>query len=161
MAGRRNPTTLTLPSDRELVITRVFDAPRELVFEAWTRAEHVRHWYGLRRMTLVVCEIDLRVGGRWRFVVRDPEDGNDYGFTGVYREIVPPERLVYTEGFEGLPGHEALTTLTFAEQEGKTALTIRLLYRSAEDRDTQLRLGMEPGMRETLDRLAEHLATLA
>ena len=108
-------------------------------------------------MTLVLCEIDLRVGGTWRYVLRDP-GGNEFGFSGVYREIVPPERLVSTEGFEGLPGHEYLATLTLEEHDGKTTMTNRLLYQSVEDRDGHIQSGMEPGMRETLDRLAEHLA---
>ena len=153
-------TTLTLPSDRELVITRTFDAPRRLVFEAMTTPEHVRRWYGPRRLTMTVCEIDLRVGGSWRYVVRDP-DGNEFGFSGVYREIVPPERLVTTEGFEGMPGHEYIATLTLDEHDGRTTLTNTLLYQSVEDRTGHMQSGMEPGMRETLDRLAELLATLA
>ncbi|HLZ25686.1 MAG TPA: SRPBCC family protein [Chloroflexota bacterium] len=160
MTNTTSDTTVTLPSDRELVITRTFDAPRALVFEAMTRPEHVRHWYGPRRFTLVLCEIDLRVGGAWRYVLRDPS-GAEYGFSGVYREIVPPERLVSTEGFEGMPGHEYLATLTLDEHDGKTTLTNTLLYQSVEDRDGHLQSGMEPGMRETLDRLAELLATLA
>jgi uncharacterized protein YndB with AHSA1/START domain len=153
-------TTLTMPSDRELVITRTFDAPRWLVFEAMTTPEHVRRWYGPRRLTMTVCEIDLRVGGRWRYVVRDP-DGNEFGFSGVYREIVPPERLVTTESFEGMPGHEYIATLTLDEHDGRTTLTNTLLYQSVEDRTGHMQSGMEPGMRETLDRLAELLATLA
>src|SRR5450631_4875424 len=152
-------TTLTMPSDRELVITRTFDAPRRLVFEAMTTPEHVRRWYGPRRLTMTVCEIDLRVGGRWRYVVRDP-DGNEFGFSGVYREIVPPERLVTTEGFEGMPGHDYIATLTLDEHDGRTTLTNTLLYQSVEDRTGHMQSGMEPGMRETLDRLAELLATL-
>jgi uncharacterized protein YndB with AHSA1/START domain len=120
----------------------------------------VRHWYGPRRLTMTVCEIDLRVGGSWRYVVRDP-DGNEFGFSGVYREIVPPERLVTTEGFEGMPGHDYIATLTLDEHDGKTTLTNTLLYQSVEDRTGHIQSGMEPGMRETLDRLAELLATLA
>jgi uncharacterized protein YndB with AHSA1/START domain len=153
-------TTLTTPSDREIVITRVVDAPRRLVFAAWTTPEHVARWYGPSTMTLVVCDIDLRPGGAWRFVLRGP-DGRDYAFSGVYREIVPPERLVYTDGFEGMPSHEALVTLTFDERDGKTTITSTSLYQSVEDRDAHIRSGMEAGMVETLDRLAEHLQTMA
>jgi len=87
--------TFTIPSDREIVSTRVFDVPRRLVFEAWTKPEHVKRWYGLRVLTMTVCEIDLRPGGAYRYVLRGP-DGTDYAFSGVYREIVPPSRLVYT-----------------------------------------------------------------
>jgi uncharacterized protein YndB with AHSA1/START domain len=152
-------TTLTMPSDREIVITRAFDAPRRLVFEALTRPEHVKRWYGPRRLTLVLCEIDLRVGSRWRYVLRDA-DGSEYGFSGEYREIVPPERLVTTEGFEAMPGHEYVVTLTLDEQDGKTMLRSHLVYQNAADRDGHVQSGMEPGMRETFDRLAELLATL-
>src|SRR5216684_8158499 len=154
-------TTLTLPSDREILIERVFDAPRRLLFDALTRCEHVAQWYGPRAMALTSCEIDLRVGGTWRYVVRDPA-GNDFGFSGEYREIVPHERLVCTENFEGIPpGHDYLVTVTLDEQGGKTTLRSHLQYKSPEDRDGHIQSGMEPGMRETYDRLAELLATLA
>lgn len=150
---------MTMPSDREIVITRVFNAPRSLVFEAWTTPEHVRRWYSAE--PLGVCEIDLRVDGRWRYVMRAP-DGGEHGFSGEYREIVPPERLVYTEGYEGLPpGHDYLVTTTFAEHAGRTTLTSHLLYRSKKDRDGHVASGMEVGMRETLDRLEAHLTTVA
>jgi uncharacterized protein YndB with AHSA1/START domain len=152
-------TTLTMPSDREIVIERVFNAPRTLVFEAVTKPEHVARWYGPRRLSIVGCEIDLRVGGSWRYVLRDA-DGNDYGFSGVYREIVPPERIVTTEGFEAMPGHEYVVTMTLDEQDGQTKLRSHLLYQNAADRDGHIQSGMEPGMRETMDRLAELLATL-
>jgi uncharacterized protein YndB with AHSA1/START domain len=154
------PTTLTMPSDRELVITRTFDAPRRLVFEALTKCEHVARWYGPRRFTLASCEMDIRPGGRWRFVVRDA-DGSEFGFAGEYREIVPPERIVSTEGFEGMPGHEYVATLVLDEHDGQTTLTNTLVYQSAADRDGHLHSGMEPGLRETYDRLAELLATMA
>jgi uncharacterized protein YndB with AHSA1/START domain len=152
-----NTTTLTLPSDREIVITRVFNAPRQLVFEAWSKPEHLAQWWGLRSLAMAVCEVDFRVGGTWRFVVRGP-DGNEFGFRGEYREIVPPERLVYTDSFDGMPGHESLVTLSFDEQDSKTMLTMLSRYSSVEDRDGHIKSGMEPGMRETLDRLAEYLA---
>jgi uncharacterized protein YndB with AHSA1/START domain len=152
---------MTLPSDREILIERVFDAPRRLVFDALTKPEHVAHWYGPRAMTLTSCEIDLRVGGAWRYVLRDPA-GNDFGFSGEYRDIVPPERLVSTENFEGIPpGHDYLVTVTLDEQDGKTTLRSHLQYKTPEDRDGHIQSGMEPGMRETYDRLAEHLATMA
>jgi uncharacterized protein YndB with AHSA1/START domain len=149
-----------MPSDRELVITRVFNAPRRLVFEALTKPEHVKRWYGPRRMTIMVCEIDLRPSGRWRYVVRDPE-GNEHAFSGEYREIVPPERIVSTEGYEAMPGHDYVVTVTLAEKDGKTTLRSHLLYQSVEDRDGHLQSGMEPGMNETFDRLSEHLQTMA
>ena len=153
--------TLSMPSDREVVITAVLDAPRHLVFEATTKPEHVKRWWGPRRTTLTVCEIDLRPGGAWRYVMRDNETGREDGFSGVYREITPPERLVYTEGWEGLPGHDYLVTATMEEKDGKTTLTSRLQYKSVEDRDGHVNSGMEGGMRETYDRLGEHLAAMA
>ena len=157
----RNPTTLTLPSDREIVITRAFEAPRELVFAAWTTPAHVRRWYGIRATTMTVCEIDLRPGGAWHYVLRGP-DGAEYGFRGEYREVAPPERLVYTEAFdvEGLRDHPALVTVTFAEEEGRTTVTSTSLYESAELRDGHLASGLEAGMVETLGRLDDLLTTL-
>jgi len=156
-----NPVfTLTTPSDREIVMTRVFDAPRRLVFEAWTKPEHVSRWWGCRSSTLPVCEIDLRVGCAWRFVLRMPER-KDHAFKGVYREVVKPERLVYTECFDepsaGSP--EWLTTVTFEEHDGKTKLMITSLHKSIQARDEHLKAGMEAGAVQTLDRLAEHLST--
>jgi uncharacterized protein YndB with AHSA1/START domain len=151
--------TLTLPSDREIVLTRVFDAPRRLVFEARTKPEHVARWWGPRGYTLLVWEIDLRLGGVWRFVQRGP-DGNEYAFNGVSREIAPPERLVYTFNFEAMPGHEAPETVTFKEHDGKTKLTDKSLFQTVEDRDGMLKSGMEEGAAETLDHLEELLAKL-
>jgi uncharacterized protein YndB with AHSA1/START domain len=113
--------TLTVPSDREIVLARVFDAPRRLVWEAYTKPEHVPHWYGLRGSVMPVCEIDLRPGGAWRYVVRE-SDGAEYAFRGEFREVVPPERLVYTWEVEDAPpehpvagGAACLETVTFAE----------------------------------------------
>jgi len=153
-------TTLTTPSDRETVITRIFDAPRELVFEAMTRPEHVKRWWGIRSTTLVVCDIDLRPGGRWRYVLRD-ESGQEFGFSGEYREIDPPARIVSTEEFEPMPGTEYVVTMTLEEVDGKTKMTSHLLYQSAQHRDGHLASGMESGMRETFDRLAELLEELS
>lgn len=154
MVAEQQGVTVTLPSDREIIITRSFNAPRHLVFQAWTKPEHVRRWYGLQFLNMIVCEIDLRPNGRWRYVLQAP-DGNEYAFSGEYRAIVPPERLVYTEGFEAMPGHESLITLTLEEQDGKTLYTSHSLYQSVEDRDGHIQSGMEAGMRETLDRLAQ------
>lgn len=160
MTARNNSaTTLTLPTDREIAITRVFDAPRELVFDAWTSPEHVVRWWGPRRFTLPVCQIDLRPGGAWRHVLRGP-DGKDYGFRGEYREILRPERLVYTESFDGVPA-VALVTLVFENLGGRTRLLSTSLYDSVEHRNGHLNSGMEAGMRETLDRLAEHLGVMS
>ena len=156
---RNDPAfTLTTPSDREIVMTRTFDAPRHLVFEAWTKPEHVARWWGWRESTLPVCEIDLRPGGAWRLVLRKA-DGKEYPFKGVYREVMTPDRLVYTECFDepsaGSP--EWLSTVTFEEQDGRTKLTMTSLHKSKEARDGHLKAGMEAGAAHTLDRLAEHL----
>ena len=150
---------MTLPLDRAIAFTREFDAPRRLVFEAWTRMDHVRRWYGCRASSLLSCEIDLRPGGAYRFVVLAP-DGNEYPMSGVYQEIVPPERLVYTECFNGDPGSEAVVTLTLKERNGRTTLAVTSVYPTQQSRDAILKLGVEHGTTETLDRLAEHLETL-
>jgi uncharacterized protein YndB with AHSA1/START domain len=160
MVERTNdPLTLTKPSDRDLVIRRTFNAPRARVWEAMTRPEHVRRWYGPRALEMTVCEIDLRPGGAWRYVLLAP-DGSEHGFTGVYQELDPPARLVSTEGYEQMPGHEYLVTVTLDEQGGKTTLTSALRYQSTEDRAGHLASGMEGGMRETYDRLDELLSSL-
>ena len=154
-------TGLELKSPTELVITRTFAAPRRLVWDAMTSPEYVRRWYGLRILTVTICEIDLRVGGTWRFVLRAP-NGSEHGFTGVYREIAAPDRLVYTENYEAIgPGHEVLVTTTFEEHDGKTMLKSRLVYQSEADRDAHLHSGMETGMRESFERLEQLLTTLA
>jgi uncharacterized protein YndB with AHSA1/START domain len=152
--------TMTLPSDVEIVMTRAFNAPRSLVFEAWTKTEHLKNWFGPRGFTLPVCEIDLRPGGAYRFVMRGP-DGTDYASKGEYRVIAPPERLVYTDVFDhpGVSIREALVTVTFEEIEGRTMLTSTSVYQSVEDRDAVLEMGVEQGWAETLDRLAEFLGT--
>src|ERR1700741_5625132 len=131
----KNTGTLkvTTPGDREIVLTRVFDAPRRLVFEAFSKPELLKRWFGPRGWSLVVCEVDLRVGGGFRFVLRGP-NGKEMGMRGVYREIVPPERSVHMESFDDFPG-EAQVTTVFVEQAGKTAMTATTLYPSKEVRD--------------------------
>jgi len=154
--------TLTLPSDREIAFTCIFEWPRHLLFEMWTKPEHVRHWWGCAGSTLTVCEIDLHPGGAWRFVMR-MADGTDHPFKGVYREIVPAERLVYSECYDvpSLGTPEWLTTITFEELNGKTKLTNSLLHPSSEARDGHLQAGMEAGMVQTLNRLAACASVLA
>ncbi|HEV8639322.1 MAG TPA: SRPBCC family protein [Chloroflexota bacterium] len=152
--------TLTLPSDREIVLTRTFDAPRRLVWEAFTKPEHVRHWWGLRGSTMTSCDMDFRPGGSWRFVLREA-DGNEYAFRGEIREIVPPERIVQTFEFEGMPGAVSVESLTLAEHGGKTTITATSTFDSIEGRDGMLQSGMERGAAETYDRLEEHLRTIA
>jgi uncharacterized protein YndB with AHSA1/START domain len=151
---------LTLPSDREILLTRVFDAPRELVFEAHSKPEHIRKWWGPRRFELTVCEMDFRPGGTWRFVQRD-NDGGEYGFHGEYREIVRPERLVYTFEYEGAPGHVSVETITFDEQEGGRTLATNLVaFATSEARDAMIASGMESGAAESMDRLGEYARSL-
>jgi uncharacterized protein YndB with AHSA1/START domain len=153
-------TILTLPSDLEIRISRVFNAPPRLVYEATNKPEHLKHWWGCRMFELVVCEVDLRVGGTFRYVLRAP-NGREDGFHGVYREIIPAERVVHTYVYEGVPDHEAITTVTYEEiEKGKTKLTSTILHDSRQSRDGHLQSGMEPGMRETMDRLAELLEAL-
>ena len=151
--------TLSLPSDREITLTRTFDAPRRLVWEAYTRAEHVRQWWGQRGSTMPVCELDLRPGGAWRFVQR-ADNGEEYAFRGEFREIVPPEKLVQTFEWEGLPGHISVETLIFEEQDGKTTLTGTSVFDSVEDRDGMIQSGMESGAAESWDRLEEHVSSM-
>ncbi len=153
-------TTLTIdPVQPITIIKRVFNAPRRLVFEAYTQPEHVRRWYGPRYLSMTVCEIDLRPGGAWRFVLQAP-DGGTHGFSGVYREIVPHERLVFTEGYEGMPGTDYVVTATFEEQDGKTTLTSTLVYKEMAHRDGHIAAGMESGMRESYERVDELIDAL-
>jgi len=152
--------TLTKPSDREIVFTRVFDAPRALVFKVYTEPNLIPQWWGPRGFTTVVDKMDVTPGGVWRFVHHRP-DGNEYAFNGVYREVVPPERLAYTFEFEGMPGHMLLETVTFEDHDGQTKVTARALFDTAEDRDGMLKSGMEKGAAESWDRFAELLQTMA
>jgi uncharacterized protein (TIGR03086 family) len=151
---------VTTPTEREVVMTRVFDAPRRLVFDAWTKPELLERWLlGPDGWSLVVCEVDLKVGGAYRFVWRGP-DGAEMGMRGVYREIVPPERLVSTELYdEDWTGGETLITTVLAEQGRKTTLTSTVRYASREARDAALSTGMEQGVAASYDRLAELLAS--
>ena len=152
-----NAFVLTMPSDRELAFTRVFDAPRQRVFDAWTKPEHLVRWYGCHASSLIVCEVDLRVGGSYRFVAR-MTDGTEHALSGVYRDIVSPERLVFTQRFNDDPNKEALVALLFEECSGKTVMTMTALYRSAEDRQAVLDIGVARGMSETFERLTALLA---
>lgn len=143
------------PSDREITLTRLFDAPRRLVFEAMTRPEHIRRWWGILddRYSVHVCDIDLRPGGAWRFVGRGPR--GEFAFRGVYREITPPDRLVYTEIYEPFPGDDSLVTTVFTEEQGKTRVTITSLYPTKDVRDMVLGTGMEGGAAVSYDRLED------
>jgi len=159
MAGtNRIGTTFTTPSDREIVMTHVFDAPRRLVFEAWTNPKHLPHWMlGPSGWTMPVCEIDLRPGGAWHFVWRR-SDGTQMEMRGEYQEILPPERLVFTESWGG-QWPETVNTLTFSEKDGKTTITSAVLYPTKEAREAALKTGMKEGVAQSFDRLAEFLRT--
>ncbi len=151
---------ITRISDREYEMTRVFNAPRALVFEAYTNPKHVQNWWGPRSITTRVEESDVRPGGRWRYVQVNP-DGTEYAFFGEYREVVPPEKLVSTFEFEGMPGHVVVDSLTLTEDNGKTTLTARSTFDTAEEMEGFLATGAIAGANETYDRLAELLATLS
>jgi uncharacterized protein YndB with AHSA1/START domain len=144
--------------DREFVMTRIFDAPCELVFQVYTDPEAAPHWWGQRYMTTVVEMMDVWPGGSWRFIQRSP-DGKEYAFHGEYLEIVPPSKIVSTFEFEGMPGHVVVDTLIFEAVGDRTKLTATSLFQSSEDLDGMIQSGMEGGANETWDRLAELLAT--
>jgi uncharacterized protein YndB with AHSA1/START domain len=151
--------TFTLPSEREILMTREVDAPRRLVWEAWTNPEHVPQWMlGPEGWTMPVCEIDLRPGGSWHFVWRK-DDGTEMEMRGSYRDVLRPERLVSTESWGG-DWPETVNTLTLTEAHGRTLITMRILYPSKEARDAALQTGMKEGMAMSFDRLAEYAKTL-
>ncbi len=151
---------VTLPSDREVLLTRVFQAPRRLVFEALSKPEHVLRWFGPRFCPIVQCEMEFRAGGEWRYMLAGP-GGKQMGMRGVYREIEPPARIVSTESFDDYPGTETLNSLTIMEENGATTLRVRVLYPSKEVRDAVIASGMEHGAGQTYDRLEEHLEKMA
>ncbi|MEQ1947104.1 MAG: SRPBCC domain-containing protein [Bryobacteraceae bacterium] len=153
------PLAIGLPSEREIILRRVFHAPRVLVFEMLTKCEHVKRWWGPRSCLMVSCEMDARPGGTWRHVLQMP-DGAQRVFKGTYHEIVSPEKIVATECFDEprLGSPEWLATVTLTEHDGKTTLTSRILHPSVQARDGHLGSGMEWGAAETFDRLAELLA---
>lgn len=154
---RTGSAQVTLPSDTEILIKRKFDAPAELVFDVWTTPEHVRNWWGFESDPMTVCEIDLRVGGRWQFVSVNEEYG-EVDFSGEYREIDRPSRLVSTEVFAPYPDSPALNTLTLEEKHGVTTMTILAEYETKEARDAVIASGMETGLQHSLDRVDRILA---
>ncbi|HTE85553.1 MAG TPA: SRPBCC family protein [Dehalococcoidia bacterium] len=158
MATEASSTTVfTLPSDREIAMERMFDAPRELVWKVSNDPTLISQWWGPRRYTTTVDKMDVTPGGLWRLVHRD-SGGNEFAFNGVYREVVPPERVVRTFEFEGMPGHVVVETATLEDLGGRTRLTVTSLFETTEDRDGMLQSGMESGATESMDRLAELLA---
>lgn len=147
------------PGKHEILMTRDFDAPRALVFKAYTDPTLVSQWWGPKGVTTSVDQMDVKPGGIWRYIQRDP-DGSEYGFHGVYHQITAPERLVYTFEFEGTPGHVLLETIIFEDHNGKTKLIDSLVFQSVEDRDGMLQSGLEAGSEESWDRFDDLLKTL-
>lgn len=159
MAAATRSAVVTLPASTQIMITRQFDAPRHLVYQAWTTPELIRRWWAGDRGHVTSAEVDLRPGGQWRYVMT-ANGGFEVAFHGEYREIVPDERIVSTEVFEGMPDAAAVSTATFAEQDGHTTLTILVEHTSQEHRDMHLNSGMEEGMNESLDYLEQVAASL-
>ena len=148
---------IAAPGIPTIITRRMVNAPREIVWDVFTKPEHLKRWWGPKILTMVVCEIDLQVGGRYRFVQRAP-DGQEFGFHGVYKELRRPEQIVNTFVFELMPDHEALQTVVFEECRNQTRIISTTVYKTVEDRDGHLASGMEPGMRETYARLDEVLS---
>ncbi len=154
--------TVTLPTDKQILITREFDAPKHLVYKAWTTPELVKRWWSANRGEVTLAEIDLRVGGTWRYVMV-ADGGFEVAFHGEYREIVPNERIVSTEAYEGIPDadeHAALNTLTLTEVDGRTTMTILVEHPTKEGRDAHIESGMEDGLQDALDLLEEVAVSL-
>jgi len=151
--------TVTLPKDDQILIGAETDAPKHLVYKAWTTPELVKRWWSGQRGEVTLAEIDLRVGGAWRYVMV-AGGGFEVAFHGEYREIVPNERLVGTEVYEGMPDGEAVDTLTLTETDGRTTLTILVQHTSKQDRDAHINSGLEGGMREAMDLLEQVAVSL-
>jgi uncharacterized protein YndB with AHSA1/START domain len=160
VANNSDTFQVTTPSDREIRLTRLFDAPRRLVFEAMTKPEHIGRWWG--RLTdehsVTVCEMDLRPGGAWRFVGRGPR--GEYAFHGVCREVAAPDRLVFTEIYDPFPDAESVVTSLFTEENGKTRLTVTVIYPSVDVRDMVMKTGMAGGAAISYDRLEDLVGEL-
>ena len=162
MANKNKTTIIVKPGKQEMRITREFDAPRELVFQAFTDPELYVQWLGPRRLTTMLDTFEPRSGGRWRYLQKD-QSGNEFGFHGVYHEVRAPERIIDTFEFEGLPqaGHVALETLTLEELPGSSSrLTAQSVFQSVADRDGALQSGMEEGLNDSYERLTELLETM-
>jgi uncharacterized protein YndB with AHSA1/START domain len=162
MAVSSRSAKVTLPTDEQILITREFDAPKHLVYKAYTTPELVRRWWHAGRGEMTVCDIDLRVGGKWRYLMVTP-DGTEVGFHGEYRELVPNERIVSTEVYEGVPSGDddpAIDTLTLTETDGRTTLTILMQLSSKETRDMIIESGMEEGLQDALALLEQAAVSL-
>jgi uncharacterized protein YndB with AHSA1/START domain len=151
--------TVTLPADDQILITREFDSPRHLVFKAYTTPELVKRWWSAKRGEVTLAEIDLRVGGRWRYVMV-ADGGSEVAFHGEFREIVPNERLVSTEVYEGMADAQAVDTLTLSESEGRTTMTILVQLASKEHRDAYIESGMEDGLQDAFELLEQVAVSL-
>jgi uncharacterized protein YndB with AHSA1/START domain len=158
VATRSGSAVVTLPTDTQILITREFAAPKHLVYKAWTTPELIKRWWSAKRGAVTVADVDLRVGGMWRFVMI-ADGGFEVGFHGVYHEIIENERIVSTEVYEGFPGDAeaaaALNTLTFTEKSGRTTLTILVEHKLPEHRDAHINSGMEAGMQDAMDLLEQ------
>lgn len=152
MSSTEYKATLELPADTDILITRTFDAPAHLVFAAMTTPEHVRRWWGAGHGEVTTCDIDLRVGGAWRFVLTQP-DGSEVAFSGEYVELDPPRRLVHTERYEAVPAPPSTITTTYEEHDGTTTMRALCRYDSKETRDAVIASGMESGMNASYDAL--------
>ena len=150
---------VTLPSDNQILITREFAAPKHLVYKAWTTPELIKRWWSAKRGEVTVADVDLRVGGTWRYAMVTDE-GFEVAFHGEYREIIPNERIVSTEVYEGMPEGEAVNTLTFTEEDGRTTVTLLVQHQSKEHRDAHINSGMEAGLQDALDLLEEVAVSL-
>lgn len=158
-SNRYGSATVTLPSDHEILITRQFDAPADLVFKAWTTPELVKRWWGFDTSEWLVCDIDLREGGSWRYLTREAGDF-EVGFHGEYREIEAPNRLVSTEVYEGFPDAAALNTMVLDERDGVTTMTVTVVHTCQEHRDGHIASGMEGGMQISMNRLEDLVGEL-
>lgn len=160
MADKTIPTISAKPGGREIIITTVYDAPRDRVWRAYTEPELIKQWWGPRYLTTNIDKMDVRQGGIWRFVQKDPQ-GNEYGFHGVFHELLRPERIVQTWEWEGMPGHPHMEIAHFEEKGGKTIVNAIAVFETVEDRDGILASGMEKGVNEGAERLAELLERMA
>jgi uncharacterized protein YndB with AHSA1/START domain len=150
---------LSQPTENEILIVRAFNAPKAAVFDAWSKPEHLRRWFPCASLTMPVCEVDFRVGGKWRRVLRDAAQGMDHATSGEFREIARPNRMVFTEVYEPVPGSDHLVTLTFEDgADGTTLFSQRFTHRSQENRDAHLKSGLENGLEATFTGLDELLA---
>lgn len=152
--GNEQSAVVTLPSDTQILITRTFDAPRHLVYKAWTTPDLIKRWWSAKRGVVTVADVDLRVGGRWRWVMVT-DTGFEVAFNGEYRELVPNARIVCTEVFELMPEASALNTMTFVEEGGRTRLELLVQHERQEHRDAHINSGMEAGMQDAMDLLEE------